>query len=63
MKQHSLRGLLMLPVCVVGLSLASGLALAEDETSPVRLDPEKMAGIGLTPGSSAAFSDILVAGE
>lgn len=63
MKQRSLRGILMLSACVIGLNLAPGIVSAQDASGPVRMDPEKMAGIGLERGSSAMFDDILVAGE
>jgi uncharacterized cupin superfamily protein len=48
-----------------GLALQNPLALAADSASPkpVRLDPEKMAGLGLTAVPPDAYSDILVAGE
>jgi uncharacterized cupin superfamily protein len=38
-------------------------ALAQDATAPVRLDPDKVAGIGLTAIPPDAFKDILEAGE
>jgi uncharacterized cupin superfamily protein len=53
----------MLSACAIGLSFASGVAIAEDGAPPVRMDPDKMAGIGLEDGSSAMFDDILVEGE
>jgi uncharacterized cupin superfamily protein len=33
------------------------------QTMPIRLDPDKMAGLGLTPISNEGFVDILVEGE
>jgi uncharacterized cupin superfamily protein len=38
-------------------------ATAQEGPSPVRMDPEKMAGLGLTPAPNDAFVDILVDGE
>ncbi|MBN1240808.1 MAG: DUF861 domain-containing protein [Gammaproteobacteria bacterium] len=38
-------------------------ALAQESPAPVRLDPDKMAGLGLTPIPPDAYSDILVDGE
>ena len=38
-------------------------ALAADDTAPVKLDPEKRAGLNLTAIPPDAYQDILVAGE
>ena len=38
-------------------------AFAQESPAPVRLDPEKMAGLGLTSIPPDAYSDILVEGE
>jgi hypothetical protein len=38
-------------------------ALADDSPAPVRLDPDKIAGLGLTAIPPDAYQDILVAGE
>jgi len=38
-------------------------ALAQDSPSPVRMDPEAMAGLNLTPIPNDGFLDILVEGE
>jgi uncharacterized cupin superfamily protein len=38
-------------------------AFADERTAPVRLDPDKMAGLGLTAIPPDAYADILVAGE
>jgi len=38
-------------------------ALADDRVVPVRLDPDKIAGLGLTAIPPDAFKDILVSGE
>lgn len=48
-----------------GLALHSPFTLAADNASskPVRLDPDKMAGLGLTSVPPDAYSDILVDGE
>ena len=45
-------------------ALASGgVAQAQESPSPVRLDPDKVAGLDLTSIPPDAFQDILVAGE
>jgi len=38
-------------------------SFADDTVAPVRLDPEKIAGLGLTAIPPDAYQDILVAGE
>ncbi|MEO8096246.1 MAG: cupin domain-containing protein [Acidobacteriota bacterium] len=38
-------------------------AFADDKVAPVRLDPDKMAGLGLTAVPPDAYKDILVGGE
>ena len=43
--------------------LAGTSASAQTGSSPVRMDPDKMAGLGLTPAPNDGFIDILVAGE
>ncbi len=59
-----------LSACVLGGALSLYLAisvgtrvLAADTVAPVRLDRDKMAGLGLTAIPPDAFKDILVAGE
>jgi len=48
----------------IAFTLAVALAvLAADETAPVKLDPEKRAGLNLTAIPPDAYKDILVAGE
>jgi uncharacterized cupin superfamily protein len=48
----------------IAVTLAVSLAvLAADETAPVKLDPEKRAGLNLTAIPPDAYKDILVAGE
>jgi len=47
---------------LVVLPLVGATALA-DGPSPVRLDPDKLAGIGLTSVPGTAYEDIKVAGE
>ena len=48
----------------VGVALAVTLAVqAADDTAPVKLDPEKRAGLNLTAIPPDAYKDILVAGE
>ena len=47
-----------------GAMVAAGsMALAADATAPVKLDPEKRAGLNLTAIPPDAYKDILVAGE
>ncbi len=49
---------------VIGTAVAaSSPALADDSPAPVRLDPEKMAGLDLTAIPPDAYADILVDGE
>jgi uncharacterized cupin superfamily protein len=43
--------------------VAGTSALADESPAPVRLDPEKMAGLGLTAIPPDAYQEILVAGE
>lgn len=49
-------------LAVFGLVLAP-FANAQEGPSPVRMDPEAMAGLGLTPIPNDGFIDILVEGE
>ena len=42
---------------------AGTAALADDSPAPVRLDPDKIAGLNLTAIPPDAYQDILVAGE
>lgn len=42
--------------------MATIVAAAQEHVPPVRMDPDKMAGIGLQDSSAAMFDDILVAG-
>jgi len=58
------------PSCALGgvLSLCATLgvgtvAIAEDSPAPVRLDPDKIAGLNLTAIPPDAYQDILVGGE
>lgn len=45
------------------LLLTSVPAFADDTVAPVRLDPDKIAGLGLTAIPPDSFKDILVGGE
>jgi uncharacterized cupin superfamily protein len=45
---------------VIGLT---GIGRAQESPSPVRLDPEKMAGLNLTSIPPDAYQEILVGGE
>jgi hypothetical protein len=44
-------------------TLLTGTAQAADSPAPVRLDPDKIAGLNLTSVPPDAYSDILVGGE
>jgi len=46
------------------LAISAGTtAFADDSVKPVRLDPDKIAGLGLTAFPPDAYKDILVGGE
>jgi len=45
------------------VAISGGTAVAQDKVAPVRLDRDKMAGLGLTAIPPDAFKDILVSGE
>jgi len=47
----------------IALLFISALAFAADSSAPVRLDPDKIAGLGLTSVPPDAYIDILEAGE
>jgi uncharacterized cupin superfamily protein len=50
--------------CAFYLALsAGGAAFADDRVAPVRLDRDKIAGLGLTAIPPDAYKDILVSGE
>jgi uncharacterized cupin superfamily protein len=51
----------LLPIAAMLLPGAS--ISAQDKTAPVKLDPEKRAGLNLTAVPPDAYKDILVAGE
>ncbi len=54
----------VLPILLsMPLVCAGNTATAADSSSPARLDPDKMAGIGLTAIPPDAYIDILEAGE
>jgi len=55
--------LLAVPILAVAGLVAAQSADAQHGPSPVRMDPDKMAGLGLTPIPNDAFIDILVEGE
>ena len=53
---------------ILALTLSAAVAatlpaLAADDTAPVKLDPEKRAGLNLTAIPPDAYKDILVAGS
>jgi len=51
-------------ITLLGAAVVGALSvLAADNTAPVRLDPEKKAGLNLTAIPPDAYKDILVAGE
>jgi uncharacterized cupin superfamily protein len=55
--------MLLVPI-LAALGLSASLAVsAQDGPSPVRMDPEKMAGLDLEPIPNDGFIDILVEGE
>jgi len=56
------RAAAFLTIVIAGIT-ASAVAGAQDGPSPVRMDPDKMAGLGLTPIPNDGFVDILVEGE
>ena len=46
------------------IAISVGTAVfADDSVAPVRLDPDKIAGLGLTSIPPDAYKDILVSGE
>jgi len=53
----------LLAVVFLTTTAVAGLAQAPESPAPVRLDPNKMAGLNLTNIPPDAFQDILVAGE
>jgi uncharacterized protein len=50
-------------VLISGILMAACAAHAQERTSPVRMDPEKMAGLDLTAAGPGSYQDILVSGE
>jgi uncharacterized cupin superfamily protein len=50
-------------LAAAAMMAAGSLALAADDTAPVKLDAEKRAGLNLTAIPPDAYKDILVAGE
>ncbi len=62
--------MIKLPAYLLGGALALSLAFwagttafADDKVAPVRLDPDKIAGLGLTAIPPDAYQDILVGGQ
>ncbi|HUF72394.1 MAG TPA: cupin domain-containing protein [Gammaproteobacteria bacterium] len=55
--------ILVAPVVALASLIVALSAGAQDGPSPVRMDPEKMAGLDLTPIPNDGFIDILVEGE
>ena len=62
--------MIKLSVCMLCAALSLYVAIpagtrvfADDKVAPVRLDPDKIAGLGLTAIPPDAFKDILVGGE
>lgn len=49
--------------CAVGLTAAATSAFSQEHASPVRINPEHMAGINLPGASSEPFQPILIEGE
>jgi uncharacterized cupin superfamily protein len=62
MRKLSVHGFAGTLIAFGGLS-AGGSVLADDSTAPVRLDPDKIAGLGLTAIPPDAYQEILVAGQ
>jgi hypothetical protein len=54
---------LLVPLLAPMLLLTGTLTQAAERTSPVRLDADKIAGLGLTAVPPDAYSEILVGGE
>ena len=48
---------------VAAFALTSTSSLAQEGPSPVRMNPDRMAGLGLTPAPNDGFIDILVEGK
>ena len=57
------RRLFTVPILAIAGVVAAQSTEAQHGPSPVRMDPDKMAGLGLTPIPNDAFIDILVEGE
>ena len=56
----------LLVCCAISFYLAVSvgtMVFAQDNTAPVRLDPDKIAGLGLTAIPPDAYKDILVGGD
>lgn len=63
MKRSALNDSPLFLIYAMAFSLAAGPVGAQEHVPPVRMDPDKMAGVGLEPSSSAMFADILVEGK
>jgi uncharacterized cupin superfamily protein len=50
-------------LAIVLTGIMPAVAFAQDDTSPVRMDEDKMAGLDLTATGGGAYEDILVEGE
>lgn len=59
---YALCGALSLYITYIAIS-AGRTVFADDKIAPVRLDPDKIAGLGLTAIPPDAYKDILVGGE
>ncbi len=57
------RRLFTVPILAIAGGVAAQSTEAQHGPSPVRMDPDKMAGLGLAPIPNDAFIDILVEGE
>lgn len=62
MRKITVRKHLARVLCIVGLAFGVSAA-AQEGPSPVRMDPDHLAGLGLTPIPNDGFIDILVEGE
>ena len=50
-------------VAIAAIALTNNYSHAQEHPSPVRMNPDRMAGLGLTPAPNDAYIDILIAGK
>jgi hypothetical protein len=63
MRKNAMRKVTACALTLYAIIWAGTPALADDSPAPVRLDPDKIAGLDLTAIPPDAYQDILVAGE